>query len=747
MKGPILSRIARRRFAGLIAVLAAAATIAVFTLRGGGPKLPYHDSFSANKAEEWSAYGGAWQLAGGTVFNRSDERGAKLVTGSPTWSNYRIQSDLEMLGHAGDVGLILRVGDEETGIDSYNGYYVGLRSNDSALVIGRADHGWLEAHPVPVPGGVEPSVWYRLEVVAVGCRIGAVATNLQTGQSAWGAFEENPCVAGGKIGLRSMGTGGAWRHISVTPTTEADLKSIMAHAGAVEYLKYPESEAEYYNMRRFDFGKTYFPVHGHQKTILALMQEVPRQPVRPLVSLAPIESVRSMITPDATVRVRGVVTLANPVYIQDSSGGIQLDSKAQLPLNLGDEIEVTGRIVLSGYRHDLEATTVRLLWDRTPTVPLSISSTQAASGAFSSSLVEIRGYIRSITRESDGTLRLRLDDESQSFAAVVPTPLSSSAYRNWQPGSWLSVHGICVIGENFAKQSAAFTVLTRSSDDIEVLAGPPWWSAPRLLRLLIAAFVLMFVGILLYLKIERWKMRGIMDERERLAHEMHDTLAQSFAGVSFHLQGVRNRMRNLALVERADLLEKLDTACSLVAQTHSETSANIAALHPDADGGVDLLVALERYAAPMLDADNVPMEIRRSGVVREISLPVRDALFQVGREAITNVVRHSRSEKLSLCLRYEPRTVALEVRDNGVGFSCDTEAGFGISAMRRRCERIDADLQIASAPGQGTTVTITSPYGRRHTVSEWFRQTWNRLLSFRRVAPPGEDDAVEERNV
>jgi signal transduction histidine kinase len=248
---------------------------------------------------------------------------------------------------------------------------------------------------------------------------------------------------------------------------------------------------------------------------------------------------------------------------------------------------------------------------------------------------------------------------------------------------------------------------------------------------------------MLYLKIERWKMKGIMDERERLAQEMHDTLAQSFAGVGFHLQGVRNHMRNLSLVEKPDhLLEKLDTACKIVAQTHREASANIAALHPDADGGSDLLVALERYVASMLNAADLPIEVKRIGEVRETSLPVRDALFQVGREALTNVVRHSRSEQVFLTMRYEQNTVALEVRDNGAVFDIDSESGFGIFAMRRRCERIGAELCINSTLGKGTTVTITSSYGRNHSITAWLKHMWNQKIFSHRSSTQSQNKGI-----
>jgi hypothetical protein len=662
-----------------------------------------------------------WQLTGATVFNRSDERGSKLVTGFSRWSDYQMQTDLEMLGHDGDVGVIIRVGKEEQGIDSYDGYYIGLRSVDSALVMGRADHGWLEGRPLPMPGGVRPSTWYRLTVVAVGCRIAAMAANLSTGQTAWGAFEENPCVRSGKIGLRSMATGGAWRRVSVTPAASRDLEAIWNRAGVVLHPIYPGREAEFNRIRQLDFGQTYIPARTYEGTRRQSAQT--QEPPDPLPPLVPIESMRSL-DPGTTVRIRGVVTITHPLYVQDSSSGTAVDLHETAPLNLGDEIEATGTLVGSGYKPKLNATNIRLLWDRTPAVPLSISSTQAASGAFNSSLVEIRGYLRSKHQDRDGTISLHLEDDSQAFTAILRNSLSTRAYADWEPGSWLRVHGICVIGEPPVTSSSAFAVLARSPDDIEVLAGPPWWSGYRILRVIVPAFLLLLFSVFIYLRIERWKMNDILSERERLAHEMHDTLAQSFAGVGFHLQGMRNTMRGGAPAGRADLMQKLDLACEIVAQTHREASASIAALHPNADGGRDLLVALEHYAVRMLSADTFPMILQRNGTPRELSLPVRDALFQIGREAITNVIRHSKADQIVLHLSWEPKSVVLEIRDNGTGFTPPKESGFGIEAMGRRSEAIGAHLNISSLPGMGTVVSVRSPYGRRLTFADWFRHIW-----------------------
>jgi len=108
----------------------------------GYRQLPYHDSFSVGKADEWESYDGTWRVVDSAVRNDSDARGSKFMTGSPKWTDYLTEADLQLLGDRGDAGLIVRSTDEEQGVDSYSGYYIGLRAQDGFLIIGRADHWW-----------------------------------------------------------------------------------------------------------------------------------------------------------------------------------------------------------------------------------------------------------------------------------------------------------------------------------------------------------------------------------------------------------------------------------------------------------------------------------------------------------------------------------------------------------------------------------------------------------------------------
>jgi signal transduction histidine kinase len=726
----MLRKLANKKWLTLTAVVVAVAALTTAFLCHRATAFPYRDTFANNQAGEWTPLGGAWQLSDGVVYNRSDERGAKLVSGSPEWTNYQLSAELKLIGHQGDVGVIVRLGEEERGIDSYRGYYIGLRANDSALLIGRADHGWIEGQPVPMQGGVQMGVWYRLRIVAVGCHIGAEATNIETGQTTWSAFADQPCIEYGKIGLRSMATGGAWRNVSVTAANDAAWEQIRAHAAFLQEPRFPIREDDYSRMREQYFKSTYRPVRTYQPDTLVGVGE--EEPDASPPQLGSIEDIRTTPVDDARVAIRGVVTLTSPLYVQDSTGSIAVQLRSPVELNLGDEVEILGNKIATGYTPQLVAESVRLLWDRTLVEPISITSTEAASGEFDASLVELRGKLRSKSMDRNGNITLQLYDSAQTFSATVRGGLSTLAFRSWEPGSDLAIRGICTISPVSGRRGVAFTIQMRAIDDVQVLSGPPWWTGRQLIRLSLLCLALIGLAVYAFIRLERWKMHAIIGERERLAHDMHDTLAQSFAGVGFHLQGLCNGMRT-GSADRADVIAMLHRACDMVSHSHREASACIAALHPDADQGGDFLTALDRCAREMLDGDHrnakaLPVRFVREGVARPLSIPIRDALFHVGREAITNMLRHAQATEMELRLLYQADGVVLEIYDNGLGFEYDSQAsGFGIRTMQSRCTKVKAKIVIESAVGKGTRVVVAAPYGLGPRSIDWVRSLRTRL--------------------
>ena len=707
--------------AAILCSLLLCVAAAALTIYWHAASLPYRDGFPANEASEWKSFGGTWELGDGAVFNRSDERGAKLVSGSAGWTDYELNVDLKLIGHEGDVGVIVRLGDEERGIDSYRGYYIGLRSADSALVVGRADHGWTEGRPVPMLGGVQIGTWYRLHIVAFGCSIGAEATNIDTGQTSWAALRDEDCFPSGKIGLRSMATGGGWRNVTVTVADAQALQTITSHVESIARPEFPARESDYSRMRERYFKSTYFPLHSYQDT-----QDADRYKeisVIPMPQISSIDAVRIPPLEHEEVTIRGVVTLTTPLYIQDSSGSIAIENSGPAELNLGDEVEISGRTVVNGFTAKFVARSIRLLWDRTLVVPSSVTSTQAASGAFDGSLVELRGILESKTVSPQHVITLHLYDTAQSFTATLHSGLSMQDYESWIPGSSLSIRGICAVPASPASTSTAFSIILRSNNDVQVLTGPPWWTGRQLIRLLFLTLLVVCAVVYFYLRLERWKIAAIGGERERLAHEMHDTLAQSLAGIGFHLQALYKGMRS-GSTQPAEAVEMVHGACEMVAHGHREASACIAALHPNADQGQDFLVALERTTREMLPSRgqgvSLPMKFVREGILQQLSMQVRDALFHIGREAVSNMLRHAQASEMEVRLRYEPKEVIMEMRDNGVGFQTAQQSdGFGIRGMQRRCEKVRAQMKIHTGPGKGTVIVVRAPYGRRPQIAEW----------------------------
>lgn len=675
--------------------------------------LPYHDSFAKHGAGEWVPLGGYWSVSEDEVINHSDEPGAMLVTGSPLWTDYEVDADLELRAHGGDVGLALRVNNPQIGINAYRGYYVGIRTVDSALVIGRAENDWLEGQPVPMSGGVEFGVWYHVKAVVVGCSVAMMATDLNNNQVAYAAFRDTQrnCIPAGKIGLRSTDTSGAWKDVRVRAASNADLDAILHHVSFVGSPIYPIREADYSRMRMESF-----PDYPH------LRREAPvnTTAATSVLPLVPVSSVQAMHESGQQVRIQGLVTFTDPVYMQDATGGVLLEVPNAGGVNIGDEVEVAGRTVVNGIDSVFAATGIDLLREGGAALPVSLTATEAASGSHAGTLVEVTGVVQKQIHQADGRIFLELSDSAQNFAALLQGELFNQASTEWSSGSTIRVRGVCVMNPE-TTSGRSFSLLVASASDVTMIAGPPWWSAVRLARTIALILLAATAGLYMLLRFEKSKNRAVIQEREHLAHEMHDTLAQSFAGVGYYLQSIRRSLRELPQIPN-DVLSELDVACGMVTETHREASASIAALHPGASASGDLLTILEQSTYSMLGGGQIPIVLLRDGNPHPISATVTDVLFQAGREAISNALRHSGAMELRLSLSFQHGFIRLSVEDNGAGFNAEGETeGFGLHAMRRRCKTVRANLVIESSPGHGCKVTIQAPTRETASLSKWLR--------------------------
>lgn len=703
----------------LVALAALAAALAAGTLvwrhaphRG----MPYRDAFAAGKADEWRAFGGTWELRNGTMRNDSDERGAKLVTGSSSWGDYSIDADLYLLGLGGDAGLIIRSGHEENGVNAYSGYYAGVRTLDQSLVVGRADHAWMElTRRYTPPEGVRPFQWYHVRLVAVGCQIVAsVGTPAQPDQMALG-FVDPDCIRTGRAGLRSYSSGGIWRNVVVHSADQRDLEAMLERNGS------PGIQAASPAPAGFDSPEVRQLYEREQEQEFKAEQRIARVSTQSIGSL----SLGSAATPESAT-IRGVVVLTEPrLYVQDSSGGVFVSQFTGPLLKVGDEVEVTGQVHPGDFSSHIDHATVELLWARTPLPPMSVPASQAATGRYDATFIELRGTLAGKERGPHNSLILDLDDGPQSFRALLNPGRSDALVAKLKIGSQLSLRGICVVDSALTQNFTPFVLLVPSNEGLDIIAGPPWWSTRHIVALIAATALLVVFSVILYHRVENWRLRAILDERSRLAHEMHDTLAQSFAGIGFQLQAIDNK---LSQTDGA-LHDQLDLARDLVRHSHEEARRSIASLRAEALESEDLASALEQCARRMVGGATARIVAETRGEARAIPLRTTDTLFRIGQEAVANAIRHANPSRLSIVVAWSENRVRLEVEDDGVGFhSVGGLSAFGIRGMRRRAQSISATFHIDSRPGAGTRVSVDAPLPPRVPLAAWPRILWKHTL-------------------
>ncbi len=695
----------------LLLILAAAAGWIVYA--SWVERTPYfHDNFARGSGElyrrSWQAFGGTWQVVNGEMQNIADDRGAKLMNGYLRWRNYIVEGDVQLLGETGDAGFVLRASQEEVGVDSYHGYFAGLRDLDDTLILGRADYGWHEVHARPFHTGVITGAWYHLKMIAYGCTIAASAT-APDGETVIASVKDPQCIEEGRFGLQSYSTGAVWRNISVRPAAQADLKAIIGSqppAGPEEPPLVPPIT----------------DLAAYQRDTAPMRRELSRH--RTDLHAAPISSLR-LLSPNAASRVtlEGVVTLVSPVlYVQDASGGIAIPH-AQLnePIQIGDAVEATGDAELHGFSSVLRSAAIKRLWSHASVPPVAVNAAQAASGAFDAQFIETEGRLESEEQTDLHSIVFRLSSGSQSFEAVAENPSPAATTPALAVGSLIRLRGICVADRRYTRGQIPFAMLLRSVEDVEVLEPPPWWSKQHIAESIVVLLALSFLLQMGYASMKRARLRAVIEERERLALDMHDTLSQSFAGLAFQIEG---------LCEEASpgspMREELHSTLDLVRFLHTESRRNIAALRPYNLEKLGLAKALEQAAQMVVQNGSILVTMSVRGVPRPLPLRISDSLFRIGQEAIANAVRHAHPRHIHLQLTFGRPSLKLAVRDDGAGFSPDSDAsGFGLRGMRQRADSLAATLRIHSSPGNGTLVTVRTRLPRSLFSTSWRRSKLN----------------------
>jgi signal transduction histidine kinase len=206
---------------------------------------------------------------------------------------------------------------------------------------------------------------------------------------------------------------------------------------------------------------------------------------------------------------------------------------------------------------------------------------------------------------------------------------------------------------------------------------------------------------------------GILDERQRMAREIHDTLAQGLTGIITQLEATERAGRRPEQWRR-----HLDQARALARESLAEARRSVQALRPEPLEGAALPDAIAQMARRWSETSAVELSFATTGEPRPLLAELEMTLFRVAQEALANVAKHAAATKVGLTLSYMDDAVLLDVRDDGVGFTAATAGGngrsgdgqgFGLDAMRQRLWRVAGSLEIETAPGEGTAVNARVP--------------------------------------
>ena len=341
-------------------------------------------------------------------------------------------------------------------------------------------------------------------------------------------------------------------------------------------------------------------------------------------------------------------------------------------------------------------------------------------------VISLRGRILALPSTANGDRRINL--RCDGFDVPVDFSSIPDVLTKLEIGSEIEVTGICVLESESWRPQTPFphvkglSVVLRTPDDVRVTSRPPWWNTTRLLTaiaILLAAVCLLFIwnkllrravirrsNQLLKEQIARTSSELRIDERTHLAVELHDSLSQNLTGVALEVNAAARAIDVNPDSTRRHLMiaEKTLKSC------RNELKNCLWDLRNNMLEENDVNEAIRKTLAPQIgDAVlQVRFDVRR----RTFSENTMHAILRIVRELAVNAVRHGQATRILVAGSLEGQKLLFSVRDNGCGFDPNgcpgmAQGHFGLQGIRERIREFAGSLDIESAPGRGTRVTVT----------------------------------------
>ena len=442
---------------------------------------------------------------------------------------------------------------------------------------------------------------------------------------------------------------------------------------------------------------------------------------------------RSQLTPQEILalgkrKVRGHVVAVwqgDSVLVMMRDGQFaRLELADAIPPHYGDAIEAVGQTETDLYRINL----TRAIWRKAmaeafkpeTAVPVSarvLTTDEAGQTQYKAPYyghaIRIEGKVKSVPRSGFGNDLMYVDDNG----LLVPVDASATpeALRGVKADSRVAVSGTCVMDIDNWRPNAVFPrirgfrIVVRTPEDVEILAHPPWWTPARLFAVigsLLAALVAFAVWTVLLRRLAERRGRQLaeeevahlgaslrVEERTRLAVELHDSISQNLTAVALEIKAGHN-----------------DVAQQTLKSCREELRNCLWDLRHNTLGIADMNEAIRQTLKPQIG--ETALAVRFFVDRKLIPDNVAHMILKIIRELAVNAVRHGQATALKVAGSIEDGRLLFSVADNGCGFDPDAAPGpaqghFGLLGVRERVEGSEGELDISSTPGKGTKVTIS----------------------------------------
>jgi signal transduction histidine kinase len=450
---------------------------------------------------------------------------------------------------------------------------------------------------------------------------------------------------------------------------------------------------------------------------------------------------------------RGVVSFVYPgrfFFLQAGNTGIRVDSvDAQVRPDM--EVEVAGFVTLKQLlaglggaevrqtAQEADITAVPVTINELLKPPLLVDWVGIAREDWNGRRVRMTGRLLKAEQAPGGDeFSLLVESGKSVFTALLPSPPPLSISADWVEGAEISLEGTCelVLKPAPSEQKpvvatiAGFHLWLSSPDQVQVLRTPSWWTTRRLWAALggtclVLAMAFGWIGLLRREVSRRGarlageiserreaelEFRSTLRERERLAHDLHDTLEQALTGLSLQLQATELFQTD----DPTRSARHLQLAQQFLDRSREDVHQTVWDLRARGLDGAGLIEALRERAGLMAAAGGVTIDVTGSGDGGFLPDFIAGNLFLLALEGMTNALKHSGASHIEVTVVLTPDVARQRISDNGCGFDRSQAPGhqeghFGLQGMRERAKRIGGTLVIDSHPGSGTTIEVIVP--------------------------------------